>query len=70
MISAVFNDRQFHDGRAESTFNGFSIFGDFDKRVILKKAFLDENGKAVLYSPVSAAIVNASLLAHNQLAQL
>lgn len=61
VINAVFNDRQFHDGRAESTFNGFSIFGDFDKRIILKKAFLDENGKAVSYSPVSAAIVNASL---------
>jgi hypothetical protein len=61
VINAVFYDRQFHDGRAESTFNGFSIFGDFDKRVILKKAFLDKDGKAVSYSPVSVAIVNASL---------
>lgn len=61
VINAVFNDRQFHDGRAESTFNGYSIFGDFDKRVILKKAFLDENGEPVSYSPVSVAIVNASL---------
>lgn len=33
VINSVFNDRQFHDARAESTFNGFSIFGDFDKRI-------------------------------------
>ena len=61
VINSVFNDRQFHDGRAESTFNGFSIFGDFDKRVVLKKAMLDPNGKLLSYHPVSVAIVNASL---------
>ena len=61
VVNAVFNDRQFHDGRAESTFNGFSIFGDFDKRVVLKKALLDATGKAVRYEPASIAIVNASL---------
>ncbi|MFN9625015.1 MAG: cytochrome c peroxidase [Planctomycetota bacterium] len=61
VINSVFNDRQFHDGRAESTFNGFSIFGDFDKRLVLKKAMLDPSGKLLSYHPVSVAIVNASL---------
>ncbi len=61
VINSVFNDRQFHDGRAESTFNGFSVFGDFDKRVILKKAVLGADGAAKSYTPVSMAIVNASL---------
>ena len=61
VINSVFNDRQFHDGRAESTFNGFSIFGDFDKRIILKKAMLDPDGKLLSYHPVSVALVNASL---------
>jgi len=61
VINAVMNDRQFHDGRAESTFNGFSIFGDFDKRVPLKRAFLDANNQATKYVPVSVAIVKASL---------
>ena len=61
VINAVFNDRQFHDGRAESTFNGFSIFGDFDKRIVLKKAMLDSNGQLLSYHPVSVALVNASL---------
>jgi len=35
VINAGFADRLFHDGRAESTFNGFSIFGDFDKREVI-----------------------------------
>jgi cytochrome c peroxidase len=61
IINSVFNDRQFHDGRAESTFNGFSIFGDFDKRLILKKAMLDPDGKLLSYHPVSVSLVNASL---------
>lgn len=56
VINAVFNDRQFHDGRAESTFNGFSIFGDYDTRNVLKKSEL--NGK---FTPVQVAIVQASL---------
>lgn len=60
-INSVFHDRQFHDARAESTFNGFSIFGDFDKRMILKKAMLDSDGKLLSYHPVSVALVNASL---------
>lgn len=62
VINAVFNDRQFHDGRAESTFNGFSVFGDFDHQVILKKAVLDKKTGAVTeFLPVSIAIPNASL---------
>ncbi len=62
VINAVFNDRQFHDGRAESTFNGFSIFGDYDQRVILKKAVIDATiGKVKAFQPVTIAIPNASL---------
>ncbi len=54
--NAVFSDRQFHDGRAESTFNGFSIFGDHDRRQVLFKRRAD--GPAV---PVHVAIPKASL---------
>lgn len=35
IVNAAFADRLFHDGRAESTFNGISIFGDFDDREAL-----------------------------------
>lgn len=35
ILNSGFSDRLFHDGRAESTFNGFSIFGDRDKRPVL-----------------------------------
>lgn len=38
VINSGFSDRLFHDGRAESTFNGFSIFGDFDERQVLFRA--------------------------------
>jgi hypothetical protein len=31
MINAVFNDRQFWDGRAQRSFNGVNIFGELDK---------------------------------------
>lgn len=61
VINAVMNDRQFHDGRAESTFNGISIFGDFDKRVVLKRALLDGVNQATQHVPVTVAIVKASL---------
>ncbi len=37
VINAVFADRLFHDGRAESTFNGFSIFGDSDPREVIHR---------------------------------
>jgi cytochrome c peroxidase len=35
VVNATFAERLFHDGRAESTFNGFSIFGDADDRAVL-----------------------------------
>ncbi|TWU05688.1 cytochrome c peroxidase [Stieleria varia] len=35
VINSGFSDRLFHDGRAESTFNGYSIFGDRDHRPVL-----------------------------------
>ncbi len=31
MINAIFNDRQFWDGRAQNNFNGVNPFGDLDK---------------------------------------
>lgn len=34
VFNSGFSDRLFHDGRAESTFNGFSIFGDRDQRPV------------------------------------
>ncbi len=37
VINSVFADRLFHDGRAESTFNGFSIFGDSDPREVIHR---------------------------------
>jgi cytochrome c peroxidase len=35
VINSGFADRLFHDGRAESTFNGISIFGDRDQNPVL-----------------------------------
>ncbi len=68
IINAVFGDRQFHDARAESTFNGYSIFGDYDKRVILKKASFTRKGdpsekafEISAFHPASVAIPLASL---------
>ncbi len=55
VINSGFADRLFHDGRAESTFNGFSIFGDYDHREILYRS---ENGTAV---PTRIAIPDAAL---------
>lgn len=60
-INATFNDRQFHDGRAESTFNGFSIFGDFDKNTILVKANLNDSGNVTGFTPAKVSIPLASL---------
>lgn len=60
--NAVFSDRLFHDGRAESTFNGFSIFGDHDQRQVLYKRSTERNpaGKHELI-PVHVAIPHAAL---------
>ncbi|MEW4566628.1 cytochrome c peroxidase [Tautonia sp. JC769] len=56
VINSVFADRQFHDGRAESTFNGISIFGDRDRREVLHHRRPDGR-----LEPVRVAISNASL---------
>ncbi|WP_152054364.1 cytochrome c peroxidase [Tautonia marina] len=56
VINSVFADRQFHDGRAESTFNGISIFGDRDRREVLHHRRPDGR-----LEPVRIAISNASL---------
>lgn len=65
VINSVFGDRQFHDARAESTFNGYSIFGDYDKRVILKKASFTRNAdgsfRVSAFHPATVAIPLASL---------
>lgn len=69
VINSVFADRLFHDGRAESTFNGFSIFGDADKREVIHRRrttqILDEKGNVertvVDIIPVHIAITNAAL---------
>ncbi len=56
IINSGFSDRLFHDGRAESTFNGFSIFGDFEDRQVLYRAATA--GDPV---PVKVAILKAAL---------
>ncbi|AGA24479.1 cytochrome-c peroxidase [Singulisphaera acidiphila] len=56
IINSGFADRLFHDGRAESTFNGISIFGDFDEREVLHVRRTD--GSVV---PVRVAISHAAL---------
>ena len=56
VVNAVFADRLFHDGRAESTFNGFSIFGDHDPRTVLHRR--DADGRL---HPVRVAISHAAL---------
>ena len=56
VVDSVFADRLFHDGRAESTFNGFSIFGDHDARTVLHRR--DAAGRI---HPVRVAISHAAL---------
>lgn len=55
-INAVFSDRLFHDGRAESTFNGFSIFGDDDRREVIHVRRADGT-----VEPVTVALSHAAL---------
>jgi cytochrome c peroxidase len=57
VINSGFSDRLFHDGRAESTFNGFSIFGDADEREVIYRRDLDSR-RAI---PVKVAITKAAL---------
>jgi hypothetical protein len=69
VFNAVFSDRLFHDGRAESTFNGFSIFGDADKREVIHRRrvtqVVDADGKIVKdlvdIVPVHIALTRAAL---------
>lgn len=50
VLNSGFSDRLFHDGKAESTFNGYSIFGDRDHRPVLFRGvpLRDDFGKIVL----------------------
>jgi cytochrome c peroxidase len=68
VINQAFSDRLFHDGRAESTFNGFSIFGDRDHRKLIYRAERTpiptaENPdlESLSLIPVRIAIVQAAL---------
>lgn len=68
VINSVFADRLFHDGRAESTFNGFSIFGDADPREVIHRRHdyveYDEKGNVLHKSDVvhvRVAITKAAL---------
>jgi cytochrome c peroxidase len=56
MINAVFNFRNFWDGRANNVFNGMNPFGLRDKTQRIHK--LNDNGTT---SPVTVALVNSSL---------
>ena len=58
VINSGFSDRLFHDGRAESTFNGFSPFGDGDQAEVIHRRELDGLKRAI---PVKVAIPNAAL---------
>lgn len=73
VINSGFADRLFHDGRAESTFNGFSIHGDRDERPVLYRGVperdakgeikTDKNGVPIYGEPVQVhvAITKAAL---------
>ncbi|HCP13800.1 MAG TPA: hypothetical protein DIT89_15810 [Planctomycetaceae bacterium] len=58
VINSGFSDRLFHDGRAESTFNGFSPYGDGDQAEVIHRRELDGLKRAI---PVRIAIPNAAL---------
>lgn len=58
VFNATFADRLFHDGRAESTFNGFSIFGDDDGREVIHKRTRDLPARLI---PVRIAVPHAAL---------
>ena len=61
VVNAGFSDRLFHDGRAESTFNGFSIFGDDDRREVIHVRREPAGGGAPSFVPVRLAISHAAL---------
>ena len=56
VVNSGFADRLFHDGRAESTFNGFSIFGDDDQREVIHVRHADGTLR-----PVRVALPHAAL---------
>lgn len=57
MINAVFNDRQFWDGRANRFFNGVDPFGKLNSQARVYRS----NGTGGTSSPVAIAIDNSSL---------
>jgi cytochrome c peroxidase len=61
VVDATFSDRLFHDVRAESTFNGFSIFGDFDAREVIHVRRVDSSGRLRDAIPAHIAITRAAL---------
>ena len=63
VINAGFSDRLFHDGRAESTFNGFSIFGDSDPREVLhrRKVSIEPRNDGTLKQHIQIVPVNVAL---------
>ena len=66
VINSGFSDRLFYDGRAESTFNGFSIFGDRDANFVLHRGvplrdakgdvIVDDNGSPRYGAPVPVRV--------------
>ncbi|WP_337177231.1 cytochrome c peroxidase [Paludisphaera sp.] len=62
VVNSAFADRLFHDVRAESTFNGFSIFGDHDPRgPVIHVRRPGPDGKPGLPAPVRVAVPLAAL---------
>ncbi|MCY3013775.1 MAG: cytochrome C peroxidase [Planctomycetota bacterium] len=64
VFNATFSDRLFHDGRASSTFNGFSIFGDSDDREVIhirREQRGRDGSDVVTLEPVRIALTNAAL---------
>ncbi|MEN9665568.1 MAG: hypothetical protein RLZZ326_1931, partial [Planctomycetota bacterium] len=64
VFNATFSDRLFHDGRASSTFNGFSIFGDSDSREVIhvrRERRGSDGSTQVALEPVRIALTNAAL---------
>ena len=61
VVNAGFSDRLFHDGRAESTFNGFSIFGDDDRREPIHVRKEAADGGEPEFPSVRIAVTHAAL---------
>lgn len=61
VVNAGFSDRLFHDGRAESTFNGFSVFGDDDRREPIHVRHDPAEGGPPTFKAVRIAVTHAAL---------